>query len=187
MIRKLYEDKMNLNAPFLGLALMNSKIILGALLSAVLVIAITSSVAVYADNDHEKKFKKGKWLITETVNLQGLGVGKLFPIIDTTPNEIVRAHVVLTDDTTVCDKDVGTQPNNITVIVGQAGVALAFPALENTGIAGSGTQCVFHLTVLPGEDGIPSTVTDIVVKNTGTGLLQPRNSISVSAEVNPVK
>jgi hypothetical protein len=175
-----------LNIPFLGLVSMNSKIILGALLSAVLVIAITSGAAVYADDDHEKKFKKGKWLVAETVNLQGLGTGKLFPILDTTPNEIVRAHVVLTDDA-VCDGDDANQPDNIVVIVGQAGVALSTPALENTGIGGSGNQCIFHLTVLPGEDGIPSTVTDIVVLNNGAGSLFPRNSISVSAEVSPVK
>jgi len=163
-----------------------TKTILGVLIAAVLVIAITSTAAVYADPGHEKKFKKGKWLVAETVNLNGLGTGKLFPILDVTPNEIVRAHIVLTDDA-VCDGDNANQPDNIIVIVGQAGVALAFPALENTGIAGSGSQCIFHLTVLPGEDGIPSTVTDIVVKNGGPTQLFHRNSISVSAEVSPVK
>jgi len=39
---------------------MNSKTILGVLIAATLVIAITSGVAVYADDDDKKKKNKGK-------------------------------------------------------------------------------------------------------------------------------
>ena len=135
------------------------------------------------DDDDDDEFEKGKWLVAETVPLEGLQNGKLRAILDTTPNEIVRAHIVLTGDAAACTGG-ADQPSNVLVIVGQAGVALSTPTLANTGIAGSGSQCVFHLTIEPGKNGVSDPLTDIVVKNVGSGF-QARTAISVTAEVSP--
>jgi len=152
-------------------------------ISAVVITAVTIASAEATGPD--AKSNKGKWLVAETVPLEGLQNGKLRAILDTTPNEIVRAHIVLTDDTAACTGNDANQPSNVLILVGQAGVSLTTPVLDNTGIAGSGNQCVFHLTIEPGENGVPDPLTDIVVKNVGAGF-QARTSISVTAEVSPV-
>jgi hypothetical protein len=55
-------------------------------------------------------------------------------------------------------------------------------AATNTGI-GSAAQCVFHVTIVPGQSGVPSEVTDIVVVNAGAAPLTGSNTITVSATV----
>ncbi|ADE14820.1 hypothetical protein Nhal_1692 [Nitrosococcus halophilus Nc 4] len=126
---------------------------------------------------HEKE----KILISETTILKGLRGGALFPYIDTTPNKIVRAHIALTDSTAVCGQG-GTQPDNISLLVGVAGGELVAPTLENTGI-GDIKQCVFHLSIEAGKDSIPSEITDIVVINNSPAPLSGFNTITVSATV----
>jgi hypothetical protein len=54
-------------------------------------------------------------------------------------------------------------------------------AATNTGI-GSATECVFHVTISPGRDGVPSRVTNIVVVNSNaSAALTGVNTITVSA------
>src|SRR2546422_9235185 len=101
--------------------------------------------------------------------LAGLAPGAAFPFIDTTPHTIARAHVAITDATPSCGGANPAAPSNVQVLVGQAGVALVsvMTAATNTGISTTTGQCVFHVTVTAGENGIPKTVTDIVVRNGG--------------------
>jgi len=159
---------------------MTKTVLFGTIVAAILVAGIVSGATVFADDD-DKKSKKGKWLISETTILNGLGAGALFPYIDTTPNKITRAHVALTDST-----DCGTAdpPDNIVILAGVAGGALEPVTLANTGIGGD-DQCVFHATIVPGADGIPKKVTDIVVVNGGGSALTGFNTVTVSAEVRP--
>jgi len=98
-------------------------------------------------------------LIVESEILNGLGAGALYPFVDTTPN-------------------------NIHVLVGVAGGTLAdvMDATTNTGIGNSG-QCVFHVTIVPGQNGVPAQVTDIVIQNAGESALTGLNTVTVSAEV----
>ena len=157
---------------------MTKIVLLGTIVAAILVTGIVSGATVFA-NGEDDEVEEGEFLIAESTLLAGLGAGALFPYIDTTPNEIVRAHVVITDST-----DCGTTdpPDNIVILAGEAGVALSGVTLANTGI-GSDAQCVFHATIIPGVGGIPSTVTDIVVVNGGASALTGINTVTVSAEV----
>ena len=123
-------------------------------------------------------------LISESAILAGLEGQTLFPFIDTTPNRIRRAHIAITDKATDCAPGVAA-PSNIQILVGEAGVSL-FPVMNastNTGISNRPDQCVFHITVRPGVNGVPSKVTDIVVLNLGESNLTGLNTITVSAEV----
>jgi len=157
---------------------MTKTILLGTIVAAILVTGIVSGATVFA-NGEDDEVEEGEFLIAESTLLDGLGAGALFPYIDTTPNEIVRAHVALTDATEDCGG--GTAPTNITILAGVAGGPLEVVTLANTGI-GSEAQCVFHATIIPGVGGIPSTVTDIVIA-TGASALTGINTITVSAEV----
>jgi hypothetical protein len=123
-------------------------------------------------------------LISESSMLAGLSANALFPFIDTTPQRISKAHIAVTDATASCGGASPTAPTNIEVLVGQAGVALVnvMTASTNTGI-GSSTQCVFHVTVQAGRGGVPSTVTDIVVRNKGAAALNGRHTVTASATV----
>ncbi len=122
--------------------------------------------------------------VVESALLNGLEGNTLFPFIDTTPNNITRAHIAIADGTETCAATDGTAPLNIEVLVGVAGGTLVnvMTAATNTGI-GNSRQCVFHVTIVPGADGVPSQVTDIVVKNVGEAPLTGVNTITVSAEV----
>lgn len=126
---------------------------------------------------------KGAQLISESAMLAGLGPGALFPFIDTTPNRITRAHIAVTDTTANCSAG-ASPPSRIQVLVGQAGVALTnvMTAATNTGI-GSPAQCVFHVTVRAARDGLPSTITDIVVRNSSGAPLNGFNTVTASANV----
>ncbi|TLZ55549.1 MAG: hypothetical protein E6K17_05535 [Methanobacteriota archaeon] len=122
-------------------------------------------------------------LIVESEILNGLGAGALYPFVDTTPHNITSAHIAITDATESCVAG-ASAPQNIHVLVGVAGGTLAdvMDATTNTGIGNSG-QCVFHLTIVPGQNGVPAQVTDIVVKNASESPLTGQNTITVSAEV----
>lgn len=123
-------------------------------------------------------------LISQSALLSGLAPGAVFPFIDATPNTISRAHVAVTDATTACSAG-AAPPNNIQILVGEAGVALVnvMTAATNTGISTVTGQCVFHVTFRPGVAGVPSTITDIVVHNNGSSPLGGINTITASAEV----
>src|SRR5439155_10556353 len=122
-------------------------------------------------------------LISESAILDGLQGGALFPFIDTTPNHIRRAHIAITDSVETCAPN-GGAPTNIQVLVGVAGGSLVnvMTSATNTGI-GSSTQCVFHVTIVPGQGGVPSQVTDIVILNAGEGPLNGDNTATATAEV----
>jgi hypothetical protein len=122
-------------------------------------------------------------LVAENAILAGLPAGALFPFIDVTPNGMTSVHIALTDATSNCAAG-AAPPTNLQVLAGEAGVALVpvMSASTNTGI-GSNSQCVFHVTVTAGHDGIPKEVTDIVVVNVGAAALTAFNTITVTAEV----
>ncbi len=116
--------------------------------------------------------------------LNGLAANAVFPFIDTTPNNISQAHIAITDATTSCAAGAAA-PSNVKVLVGQAGVSLVsvMTAATNTGI-GSASQCVFHVTIAPGESGVPNPVTDIVVANgNASTALTGENTATASATV----
>src|SRR5262245_14951075 len=123
-------------------------------------------------------------LISQSALLSGLAPGAVFPFIDTTPNTISRAHVAITDATTTCSAG-AAPPDNIQILVGEAGVALVnvMTSATNTGSSTVTGQCVFHVTFRPGVAGVPSTITDIVVHNNGSSALSGINTITASAEV----
>jgi hypothetical protein len=122
-------------------------------------------------------------LIAESALLAGLASSSLYPFLDTTPNTITRTHIAITDSTAACAPG-AAPPANIQVLVGEAGVALTnvMTAATNTGI-GTAAQCVFHATARPGHGGVPSSVTDVVVKNAGASPLTGINTITASATV----
>jgi hypothetical protein len=129
------------------------------------------------------KAGESDYVIASSV-LSGLAPGAVFPFVDTTPRTIARAHIAITDATANCMAG-ATAPANVKVLVGQAGVSLVpvMDASTNTGIHTTSGQCVFHVTVYAGQDGVPSTVTDIVVLNSGGAPLTGVNTVTASATV----
>jgi hypothetical protein len=127
-------------------------------------------------------------LISESAMLSGLPAGALFPFLDVTPNSLVRAHIAVTDAASSCAAGAAA-PSNIQVLVGEAGVALVnvLTAATNTGISSPAGQCVFHVTISPGQNGVPSNVTDIVVLNAGASALTGIHTVTASAHVNVPK
>src|SRR6266571_6751385 len=110
--------------------------------------------------------------IAESSLLAGLAPGAVFPFIDTTPHKIAQAHIAITYST--CDCHAGAaSPDNVKILVGQAGVVLVsvMDKTTNTGISTTPGQCVFHVTINAGQAGVPPTVTDIVVLNSGSAAL----------------
>lgn len=142
-----------------------------------LAVALTTPPPTAADGQGSRA------LVSESALLAGLASGALFPFIDTTPRRMARAHIALTDATAACAAG-AAPPANLQVLVGEAGVELVsvMTAETNTGI-GTPAQCVFHVTVRPGEDAVPERVTDVVVHNAGTAPLTGINTVTVSAEV----
>lgn len=122
-------------------------------------------------------------LISQSALLDGLAGKAVFPFVDTTPLPILRAHIAITDATTVCTPGAAS-PANMQVLVGQAGVRLVpvMTAATNTGIS-TAAQCVFHVTIRPGVAGVPKVVTDIVVLNQNDAALSGIHTITVTAEV----
>ncbi len=123
-------------------------------------------------------------LIAANSLLAGLAPGAVFPFIDTTPHKIAQAHIAITDSTSDCHPG-AAPPDNVKILVGQAGVALVsvMDKTTNTGISTTQSQCVFHVTVTAGKGGIPETVTDIVVRNGGSSSLTGINTVTASATV----
>ena len=124
-------------------------------------------------------------LVSQSAMLAGLPAQTVFPFIDVTPSNIRRAHIAVTDSTSSCAGPGSGVPNRVQILVGKAGGKLV-PVLTqaaNTGISINPKQCVFHVTVRAGADGIPDKVTDIVVVNAGDSRLTGFNTITVSAEV----
>lgn len=152
----------------------------GTLLLALALLALTLALsgekagAIPLDRD----------MVTESALLDGLSRGAAFPLIDTTPNRITRAHIAITDATTSCAAG-AAGPQNIQVLVGQAGVQLVsvMGPGTNTGISTTPGQCVFHRTVRPGRGGVPARVTDIVVVNGSNTALSGINTVTASAVV----
>jgi hypothetical protein len=113
--------------------------------------------------------------------------------MDTTPNTITSGHITITDETTTCDDTVGTQPDNIAILVCSVDVGMFVESdivlsvtdfdFVNTGIGGSG-QCVFHLSFEADEAGFPAIIIDIVVVNIDGSPLDGLNTITVSAQGN---
>lgn len=124
-------------------------------------------------------------LISQGVLLKGLSAQTVFPFIDVTPNRIRRAHIAVTDSTENCAGPGSGAPDNVQILVGEAGATLVpvMTAATNTGISINPGQCVFHVTVKAGVDEIPAKVTDIVVVNAGDSPLTGVNTVTVSAEV----
>src|SRR5467141_481289 len=122
--------------------------------------------------------------ITASSLLAGLAPGAAFPFIDTTPHGIAQAHIAITDSTSDCHAG-AAPPDNIKILVGQAGVALVsvMDKTTNTGISTTPSQCVFHVTINAGQAGVPATVTDIVVLNGGSAALTGINTVTASATV----
>jgi hypothetical protein len=145
-----------------------------AFLALVLALAQEKAGAIALDRD----------VVTESALLDGLSRGAAFPLIDTTPNRIVRAHIAITDATANCSAGAAA-PQSVQVLVGQAGVQLVsvMGPETNTGISTTPGQCVFHRTVRPGRRGVPARVTDIVVVNGGNTALSGINTVTASAVV----
>ncbi len=166
------------------------KIGLGIVIGAVIVAIVLPALAHQEDDHHSDRTNWSKTkLVAENAILAGLPGGALLPFIDSTPNRIVSAHIALTDTTSDCSPG-GAPPSNLQVLVGVAGVSLVpvMTASTNTGIPSpSGSQCVFHVTVKPGADGVPRRITDIVVVNGGAEPLTALNTVTVSAEVSQAR
>ena len=143
-----------------------------------------SAVALVVPLGHAAQASANPQLIAESSILAGLAPNGLFPFVDSTPHHIVKAHIAITDATSSCEAGAAV-PSNIQILVGVAGGSLVnvMTPATNTGI-GSPAQCVFHVTITPGVDGVPSTVTDIVVVNANSNApLTGINTITVSAAV----
>lgn len=149
----------------------------------VLALVVGAASTAVAHNGSLPIGRTGTDFVAESALLDGLGAGALYPFLDSTPRAIKQAHIAITDATDSCSPG-ASAPENIVILAGEAGVALepVMGAATNTGI-GSADQCVFHVTVLPGQNGVPSRVTDIVVVNSGASALTGYQTVTVSATV----
>jgi len=149
--------------------------LVGFVLFAVAIAYPTKKASAHGDDSQ---------FIAESSLLVGLAPGAVFPFIDTTPQTISQAHIAITDATTSCSAGAAA-PSNVKVLVGQAGVSLVsvMSAATNTGISTTPGQCVFHVTIRAGQAGVPNTVTDIVVLNSGSAALTGINTVTASATV----
>ena len=149
-----------------------------------LVAFVLSAVAIAYPTKKASAHSDDTQFIAESSLLVGLAPGAVFPFIDTTPHRIAQAHIAITDSTSDCHAG-AAPPDNIKVLVGQAGVALV-PVMDkstNTGIFTTPGQCVFHVTINAGQAGVPNNVTDIVVLNGGSSALSGINTVTASATV----
>ena len=144
-------------------------------LSAVAIAYPTKKASAHGDDSH---------FIAESSLLAGLAPGAVFPFIDTTPHKIAQAHIAITDSTSDCHPG-AAPPDNVKILIGQAGVALVsvMDKTTNTGISTTPSQCVFHVTINAGQAGVPATVTDIVVLNGASAALTGTNTVTASATV----
>ena len=145
---------------------------------------VVSAIALVAPLGHAGQPPANRELIAESSILAGLAPNALFPFVDSTPHHIGRAHIAITDATATCEAGAAA-PSKVQILAGEAGVELVnvMTAATNTGI-GSTAQCVFHVTIKPGQDVVPEEVTDIVVVNANPNSpLTGVNTITVSALV----
>lgn len=158
---------------------MKERAIAGAVLAGLLMLAL----AVGATRD-AGALPSDRAFVVESAQLAGLPEKAVFPFVDSTPNGIEQAHIAVTDDTERCEAG-AAPPESVQVLVGQAGGTLTpvLTAATNTGITTRPGQCVFHVTVEPGAEGVPELVTDIVVLNAGKRKLGPLATITVSATI----
>ncbi len=125
-------------------------------------------------------------------NLDGLKARQWWPIVDSNTKgtgNIVQADITLTDATATCAAGTGTAPTNVKVLVGKIGGTLVnvATAATNTGVSSwSGLQCIFKVTVIPGQNGVPDTVTDIIAANAGASTLDGSANITVLFQLNPL-
>lgn len=140
--------------------------------------------ALVMQRPSQADIRSGAAFVTQTSMLSGLEAGAVYPFIDTTPRGIVKAHIAVTDQTASCEAGAAA-PSNVQVLVGQAGVVLepVMSAATNTGISTVPGQCVFHVTVRAGRNGLPAKITDIAVLNGSASPLSGINTITVSATV----
>src|SRR5713226_8623512 len=149
-----------------------------------LVAFVLSAVAITYPTKKASAHGDDRQFIAESSLLAGLAPGAVFPFIDTTPHKIAQAHIAITDSSSDCHPG-SAPPDNIKILVGQAGVALVsvMDKTTNTGISTTPGQCVFHVTINAGQAGVPNTVTDIVVLNGGSAALTGINTVTASATV----
>src|SRR5713226_520792 len=149
-----------------------------------LVAFVISAVAIAYPTKKASAHGDDSQFISASSLLAGLAPGAAFPFIDTTPHGIAQAHIAITDSTSDCHAG-AAPPDNIKILVGQAGVALVsvMDKTTNTGIFTTPGQCVFHVTINAGQAGVPATVTDIVVLNSGSAALTGINTVTASATV----
>ncbi len=144
-----------------------------------LVAFVLSAVAIaYPTKKASAHGDEGQFVVASSM-LSGLAPGAVFPFVDTTPHKIAQAHIAITDSTSDCHAG-ATPPDNVKILVGQAGVALVsvMDKTTNTGISTTPGQCVFHVTINAGQAGVPNTVTDIVVLNGGSAALTGINTVT---------
>jgi hypothetical protein len=155
--------------------------LIGAVTLVTVALAATIPMRKAAANYEEGEF------VASSSMLAGLAPGAAFPFIDITPHDISSAHIAITDSTANCSPGAAA-PSNVKVLVGNAGavppvlVSVMGPS-TNLGISTTPGQCVFHVTITAGQDGIPNTVTDIVVLNSGSSPLTGVNTVTASATV----
>jgi len=161
-----------------GISMKRQKHFIFFLVAFVLAVAIAYPTKKASAHGDDSQF------IAESSLLAGLAPGAVFPFIDTTPHKIVQAHIAITDSTSDCHPG-AAPPDNIKILVGQAGVALVsvMDKTTNTGISTTPSQCVFHVTINAGQAGVPATVTDIVVLNGGSAAVTGINTVTASATV----
>src|SRR5438067_2255288 len=101
--------------------------LIGFVLSAVAIAYPTKKASAHGGDSQ---------FIAESSLLAGLAPGAAFPFIDTTPHKIAQAHIAITDSSSDCHPG-AAPPDNIKVLVGQAGVALVsvMDKTTNTGIS----------------------------------------------------
>ncbi len=125
-------------------------------------------------------------------NLDGLKAGQWWPIVDSNTKgtgNIVQADITLADATTTCAAGTGTAPANVKILAGKIGGTLVnvATAATNTGVSSwSGLQCIFKVTIIPGQNGVPDTVTDIIAANAGGSTLDGSANITVLFKLNPL-
>ena len=125
-------------------------------------------------------------------NLNGLEAGQWWPIVDSNTKgtgNIVQADITLTDSTATCATGTGKAPANVQILVGKIGGTLVnvATAATNTGVSSwSGLQCIFKVTVIPGQNGVSDTVTDIIAANAGGATLDGSANITVLFQLNPL-
>lgn len=142
------------------------------------------ALGLFFPGENQAQIPPTRQLISQNALLAGLAPGALYPFIDITPARIGRAHIALTDATSICAPGAAA-PANVEILAGVAGGSLVnvMTARTNTGI-GSPEQCVFHVTIRPGHGRVPNRVTDIVVVNVNPAdALTGLNTITVSALV----